>query len=415
MKLSFKYYPKFNKQQLDMIEELSYHTTKLYNIANYDCRENGFKKYTEMNKMYSENYHKDFLHSHNYQHCLKLLEQNWKSYFVSIKDYNKNPSKYLGMPRQPKFKNTDNRKNEIIYTKLAIRCQENIIKLSLSKTMQSEFKVQSLNFNMKNVKIPINLETINQIKIMWDNSKKQWYLNIIWERQEIKISDDFNNIMSIDLGLDNLSAITFEKNTNAYIIDGKYAKSKNSYYNKEIARLTSISMKQCKDNKHFKRTKKLINLQTKRNNFIKDYIHKASKKIIDLAIINKCHTIVIGDFKGVKQENIAKSFVQIPQQQLVDKIKYKAELLGMVVAMQEESYTSGCSALDLEVVGKKSYNKARRIQRGLFKSNKGILINADINGSINILRKFLKCSPKSLTKMMDNGVLDTPIRLRVAY
>lgn len=415
MKLSFKFYPKLNDKQLEIIEELSYHTTKLYNIANYDCRENEFKSYVEMNKIYKNNYHKDFLHSHTYQHCLKVLEKNWKSYFASIKDYKKNPSKYLGMPKPPKFKNTNNKKNEIIFTNLAIRYQDQILKLSLSKAIKSIFKVQSLNFDMNNIKIPINLDRSQQIKIKWDNSSKQWYLIIIYNKEEIDITEGFNNIMSIDLGLDNLSAITFKENTDSYIIDGKYIKSKNSYYNKEIARLTSIAMKQCKDSKHFKRTNQIIKLQTKRNNFIKDYIHKSSKKIIDLAIINKCNIIVIGDFSGVKQENNAKSFVQIPQQELVDKIKYKAQLLGIEVVMQNESYTSGCSALDLESINKENYNKSRRIYRGLFISNKGIKINADVNGSINIMRKYLKCSPKSLKMIMDNGVLDTPIRLRIAY
>ncbi|QPW62074.1 RNA-guided endonuclease InsQ/TnpB family protein [Clostridium botulinum] len=415
MKLSFKFYPKLNTQQLDIIEELSYHTTRLYNIANYDCRENEVKSYVEMNKLYKANYHKDFLHSHTYQHCLKVLEKNWKSYFVSIKDYKKNPNKYLGTPRQPKFKNTNNKKNEVIFTNFAIRYQDQVLKLSLSKAMKSTFKVQSLNFNMKDIKIPIDLDELQQIKIKWDNSSKQWYLIMIYNKEEVNLTDSYNNIMSIDLGLDNLATITFEQNTNLYIIDGKYAKSKNSYYNKKIAKLTSIAMKQCKDSKHFKRTKKIVKLQTKRKNFIKDYIHKSSKKIIDLAIINKCHTIVIGDFSGVKQENDAKSFVQIPQQELVDKVKYKAQLLGIEVAMQNESYTSGCSALDLEDIGKKYYNKSRRIHRGLFVSNNGIKINADVNGSINILRKYLKCSPKSLKMIMDNGVLDTPIRLRIAY
>lgn len=414
MKLSFKFYPKLNIQQLDIIEELSYHTTKLYNIANYDCRENEVKSYFKMNDMYKNNWHKDFLHSHTYQHCLKVLEKNWKSYFASIKDYKKNPNKYKGVPRQPKFKNTNNKKNEIIFTQHAIRIQDSILKLSLSKEMKSKFQVQSLNFNMKNIKIPVDLTTIKQIKLQWDNSKKIWYLNIIWVKEEVNITKDYHNIMSIDLGLNNLAAITFENNIDSYIIDGKYIRSKNSYYNKEIARLTSIAMKQSKSSKYFKRTKQLNKLQTKRNNFIKDYIHKASKKIIDLAIFNKCHTIVIGDFKGIKQENSAKSFVQTPQQQLVDKIKYKAELLGIKIKMQEESYTSGCSALDLEEINKNSYNKNRRIYRGLFKSNKGILINADINGSLNIMRKYLKCTPRSLIKMMDNGFLDNPIRLRVA-
>lgn len=419
MKLSFKYFPKLSNNQLEIIEELSYHTTKLYNIANYDCRETVFKPYVEMNKIYSNNYHKQFLHSHTYQQCLKILEQNWKSYFASIKDYKKNPSKYLGVPRQPKYKNTDNRKNEVVFTDFAIRYQEGILKLSLSKEMFNKFKVKSLDFDLRKVNLPINLDKIKQIKIMWNNSSKQWCLNIIWEREEVNISNDYNNIMSIDLGLDNLATLTFKDNEYSYIIDGKHIKSKNSYYNKEIARLTSIGMKQCKNAKYFKRTKQLIKLQTKRNNFITDYIHKASKKIIDLAIINQCKSIIIGDFKEVKQENKAKSFVQIPQRQLVEKIKYKAELLGIEVIMQEESYTSGCSSLDLEVVSKKYYNKSRRIQRGLFKSNTGKLINADVNGSLNIMRKYfnkkeIECTPKLIELVMDIGLLNNPIRLRVA-
>lgn len=414
MKLSFKFYYKFNQDQLNIVEELSYHTTKLYNIANYDCREVKVNSYMEMNKIYKENYHKQFLHSHSYQQCLKVLENNWKSYFASIKDYEKSPSKYLGQPKRPKFKNTNNKKNEIIFTNLAIRYQDSILKLSLSKIMKDKFKVQSLNFDLNNIKIPIDLTSLQQIKIKWDNSIKQWYLIIIYNKEEINIVDSFSNIMSIDNGLSNLATITFKDNTDCYLIDGKYVKSKNSYYNKEIAKLTSISMKQQGNSKYFKRTKKIIKLQEKRNNFIKDYIHKSSKKIIDLAIINKCKTIVIGDFSGIKQENTAKLFVQIPQQELVNKIKYKAKLLGIEVVLQNESYTSGCSALDLEKISKVSYNKNRRIFRGLFVSNKGIKINADQNGSINILRKYLKCTPKSLSMIMDNGVLNTPIRLRVA-
>jgi putative transposase len=415
VKLSFKFYPKFSPQQLEIIDELSYHTTKLYNIANYDCREDKAKSYVEMNSMYKANYHKEFLHSHTYQHCLKVLEKNWKSYFSGIRDFNKNPSKYLGIPRSPKFKNHDNKKNEVIFTNQSVRVKGYILMLSLAKAMQKKFQVQSLNFDLTKIKMPVDFTSLQQIRIKWDNSSKLWYLIIIYNKAETDITEGFNNVMGIDLGMDNLAAITFEQNPDVYIIDGKYAKSKNSYYNKEIARLTSVTMKQCKDSKRFKRTKALIRLQKSRNNFINDYIHKASRMVIDLAAANRCNTIVLGDFCGVKQNNTAKSFVQIPQQELVSKIKYKAKLLGITVIMQNESYTSGCSALDLEEVDKENYDKSRRISRGLFVSNNGLRINADVNGSLNILRKYLKCTPKSLTMMiMDNGLLNSPMRLRVA-
>ena len=111
MKLSFKFKPSFTVEQLSIIEELSYHTTKLYNIINYDLREKGFKTYVDIENSYKSNWHCDFLHSHTRQHCFKILEQNWKSYFASIKDYKENPHKYKGLPKPPKFKNMEDKKN----------------------------------------------------------------------------------------------------------------------------------------------------------------------------------------------------------------------------------------------------------------------------------------------------------------
>jgi putative transposase len=413
MKMTFKYYPKLTPLQQSIIEELSYHTTKLYNIVNYDNRENRFKNYIETERLYKQNYHTQFLHSHTYQWCLKILEQNWKSYFASIKDYGKNPNKYLGKPKPPKFKNNKNKKNEVIFTKAGIRYKDGILKLSLSKIMKDKFQIQSLNFDMKNVKIPVNLSKIQQIRIQWDKSSKMWYLLIVWDKEvEYKVTG--NNVMAIDLGLDNLATCVFKDNPQCIIFSGKHIKSKNAYYNKEIARLTSIAMKQCKNSKHFRRTKQIIKLQTKRNNYIKDQIHKISKNIVELALTMDCNTIVIGDFSGIKQENHTKSFVQIPQQELVNKIKYKAELAGLKVIMVNESYTSGCSAIDLEEINKTNYNKSRRITRGLFKTNNGMLINADVNGALNILRKYIKGIPKAVQTVRDNGRLDSPLRIRIA-
>lgn len=415
MKLSFKFKPKLTELQLNIIEELSFHTTKLYNTVNYDCRENGFKSYIEAEKEYKENWHNQFLHSHTYQQCLKVLEKNWKSYFASIKDYKKNPNKYKGEPKPPKFKNHSNKKNEVIFTEAGIRVKNNILMLSLSKAMQEKFQVKSLNFSIDTEKLPVNFEALQQIKIKWDNSIKQWYLILIYKKEEEnKVTG--NNIMSIDLGRDNLATLTFLEDTESYLIDGKVLKSKISYYNKEIARLNSIGMKQVGDSKKFKNTKQINKLYIKRNSFVNDYIHKASRKIIDLALRHNCNTIVIGDIEGIKQENNVKSFVNMPHQKLVDKIEYKAKLVGLKVVYVKENYTSGCSALDLENINKANYDKSRRIVRGLFRSNKGILVNSDVNGSLNILRKYVKdkCIPKLIQSVMDNGGLNTPLRIRVA-
>ena len=111
--------------------------------------------------------------------------------------------------------------------------------------------------------------------------------------------------------------------------------------------------------------------------------------------------------------NYNKNFVQVPIQRLAELISYKAKLQGIEVKFQEESYTSGCSALDLEAITKKNYNKSRRIVRGLFLSGYG-LINSDINGSLNILRKSEKCIPDLIKLKRDNGKLGSPKRIRVA-
>src|SRR5699024_9475613 len=138
----------------------------------------------------------EYLHSHNYQHCLKILDQDWKSYFKAIKDYKNNPSKYLGKPKPPKFKNLDKKKNQVIFTKLAIRTTNNIIKLSLSKKVKSMFNVESLNFELtKQVQKQIDIDNIQQIRIAWDNALKRWYLVIIYKVDKEEMPKGYNNIM----------------------------------------------------------------------------------------------------------------------------------------------------------------------------------------------------------------------------
>ncbi len=412
MKLSFKFKPSINNKQLEIIEELSYHTTKLYNIVNYDLRENGVKSYCDIEERYKSNWHCDFLHSHTRQQMFKVLEQNWKSYFASIKDYKKNPSKYKGIPRPPKFKNVDRNKNEIIFTNLAIRYDKGLLKLSLSKAIKSLFNVESLNFGVsKKLQSIIDWNNLQQARFNYDKVQKCWCLIVIYKKQELE--NDKTNVCAIDLGLDNLATLTFKDGLNQYVFCGKKLKSVNSYTNKQIAHLQSIEMFKSGSEK-FKNTKRINKIRKYRNNYINDYMHKVSKSIIDKAIENNVGKIVIGKLKGIKQDmNFNKTFVQVPIQRLVELISYKAKLQGIKVKFQEESYTSGCSAFDLEPITKKNYDKSRRIVRGLFVSNFG-LVNSDVNGSLNILRKSEKCIPNLISLVRDKGKLDSPKRIRVA-
>lgn len=164
----------------------------------------------------------------------------------------------------------------------------------------------------------------------------------------------------------------------------------------------------------FKNTKEINRLRRYRSNYINDYLHKVSKNIIDKAIEHKVGKIVIGKLKGIKKNmNYNKGFVQIPILRLGELIEYKAKLNGIEVKYKEESYTSGCSAFDLEPISKNNYDKTRRVVRGLFKSGYGF-VNSDVNGSLNILRKEEKCIPKLVETMRDKGKCSRTLRIRVA-
>ncbi|WP_052702784.1 IS200/IS605 family accessory protein TnpB-related protein [Paenibacillus beijingensis] len=158
-----------------------------------------------------------------------------------------------------------------------------------------------------------------------------------------------------------------------------------------------------------------LQYQTLSNRYVHNFLHQASRQIVDLAVEHQCRTIVIGKMKGIKHEHPCKMFVQIPHARFVDLITYKAKLAGIKVTRQNEAYTSGCSALDEENISQKSYAPGRRIHRGLFVSNMGLAINADVNGSLNILRKYMKQkgSPDLIRSARDNGCLKHPKRILV--
>ena len=174
---------------------------------------------------------------------------------------------------------------------------------------------------------------------------------------------------------------------NSFIVNGKPVKSINQYYNKRKA----ILQEAAKKSNHLDVTNRMERMTEKRNNKVKDYLHKASRKIIELAKINNVSHIIIGNNKGWKQKvelgkRTNQTFVSIPYRMLIDMICYKAQLEGIRVSVVRESYTSGTSYLDGEKPEKILYDATRRIKRGMFKSNRGILINADVNAAYQIIK-----------------------------
>jgi putative transposase len=85
--------------------------------------------------------------------------------------------------------------------------------------------------------------------------------------------------------------------------------------------------------------------------------------------------------------------VNISLGQFVSKLEYKLEAHGIKVVMSDESYTSRASFADNDPLPEKYEPEkehrfsGKRIERGLYRTAKGILINADLNGAFNIIRK----------------------------
>lgn len=176
--------------------------------------------------------------------------------------------------------------------------------------------------------------------------------------------------------------------TKPFIVNGKPLKSINQFYNKRKANLQS------KLKNNAKNSKRISSLSLKRNNKINDYLHKSTTFIVNYLVSNNIANLIVGHNKEWKQDiNIGKknnqNFVSIPHSRFKELLKYKCELEGITYIETEESYTSKCSFLDNEEICKHESYKGKRVKRGLFKSNDGTLINADVNGSLNILKKVV--------------------------
>ena len=221
---------------------------------------------------------------------------------------------------------------------------------------------------------------------------------------------DDNFVAGIDIGLNNLVALTSNKpGFQPLIANGRPLKSSNQFYNKHEAELQS----QLEGNR--KTSKRITKLSNKRNRKVNHYLHNASRQIINHLVDEGIGTLVIGKNKNWKQEiNIGRqnnqNFVSIPHARFVNMLSYKAKLAGTKVITTEEGYTSKCSFLDLEPIDKHEEYAGKRIKRGLFRANDGTLINADVNGSGNIIRKVVPNAFALSSSGQADGIEDFVVR-----
>lgn len=381
----------------------------MYNHANYLVRkefvETGkWLRYGQLDKLLRQDLdYPDYTNmpgAQSAQQTLRLLDTNWKSFFKFIKDWSKNKDKYSGRPKLPKYKPKDGQM-VLVVTNQQVKLKRNQLIFPRS--------FDGFTVTPRCVTLP-NFEKLNQVRIVPCN--QIFCVEIVYS---IFVDDtvvrDNGRIMSIDLGLDNLATVVTNTGLQPILVNGKGLKSVNQYYNKRKAYYQRIAKQM--NGKNY--TNRLYQLTRKRNFKIEDALHKISRFIVDTSLENDITTIVIGNNKNWKQsvslgKQINQSFVTIPHQKLIEQIVYKAQLQGIRVICTEESYTSGTSFIDGELPVKEFYNKKRRIHRGLFKSNQGAFINADVNAGYQIMKKVF---PNEFSDGIE-GVVLHPVRVTIS-
>ena len=345
------------------IQNTCHHSKNLYNCVNYILRQSFFEtrsipsEYEISTQLAKEN-QADFraLPAKVAQQTIKLVFKAWKSFFCALKSYKKDKSRFTGNPKPPKYKD----KNGYFVT--------------VFTNQSSRIKNQQIHF-VKDVIQPIitKTSTIKQVRLI--PSTACFIVEVVYEK-DVQVTEKVaGSVAAIDLGLNNFVTFLDNQGNKPFIINGKGIKAYNQNFNKKKAKLQS------KLPKNVYSSKQLLQLNFKRNMFIHNFIHQASSIVLKTLLTRKIETLVIGYNENWKQnitlgKRTNQQFVQIPY-----------HLAG-------------------EEMHKHTEYKGKRIHRGLFLSSTGIVINADVNGALGIMRKVFSESAKQIA---DSGVAFTPV------
>lgn len=399
-------------QHVDVLLALCHVSKNLYNQALYEYKQvkdnrGVYLSYYDLNKLMptitnlegTVNYH--LLKAQVAQQTLQSLMRTIKSFYKSISEWKKSPSKFTGKPEFPKFLKY-NSHYPVTYTNQCCSIRDGKIRLSkelvLDVPQWDEYKEK--------------LERFQQVRIV----PKNGFVNVevLYESDEPNALLDVNRCASIDLGVSNLVTMVTDF-CEPIIYSGKQLKAKNQWFNKELARLKSAT-ERCNGKKSSKRIRRMYD---NRQRQMDDALHKISRHIVSQLVKNGVGHLVLGHNKGWKDSiNLGKvtnqNFTEIPYDRLISMLRYKCECCGIRFEETEESHTSKCDALAFEEIGHHDTYLGKRKKRGLFQSSTGRLINADVNGALNIMRKVVGDSP-AVRAIVDSGRLFRPRKVNDIY
>lgn len=381
------------------IDAAAFRSKNLYNAANYLVRQEyifnqRFIPYATLDKLMKRNPDYCALPRKVSQWVLKQVDHDWQAYFAARAEWQVHPEKFLGRPRLPKYKPITDGRNLLTYTVQAVG----------QRVFKKKGVIQPSGLD---ITIKTQQSSFDQVRIV--PHKTHYVIEVVYTVPVQVAEVDRERVAAIDIGLNNLATVTSNQpDFVPLLVNGRPLKAINQYYNKERARLQSQLPA---ERQHSRR---LDALTTRRNRRVNAYLHLASRRIIDALIQHRIGTLVIGKNDGWKQDidlgsRTNQNFVQIPHARFIEMLTYKAELVGIQVLLTEESYTSKCSFLDNEPIEKQAVYAGKRIHRGLFRASDGRLINADVNGAYNILRKAI---PNAFGNGIEGAVVH-PVQLRL--
>ncbi len=400
-----------------IIDEAAFKSKNLYNAALYEMRQafihHGISlSYEEMDKRMQSHEAYKALPAKVSQQVLKQLAEAWKAFREAKAAYEEDPSKFTGRPRLPKYKHKTEGRNILMYTIQAISRGKKGLKRGIIKPSMLPIEVKTQQ----------NPKQIDQVRIIPRNG--HYVVEVIYSKAPVQAQVDPAFCVAIDLGVTNVAAIT--ANREGFIprlVNGRTLKAMNQWYNKRMKEL-----KLCLPKAERERvTRQMERITNTRNRQVNHYLHAASKRMIDFLVKQGVGTIIVGKNPLWKQEagmgkRNNQNFVSIPHAKFIDMLTYKAALVGIQVEVQEESYTSKASFLDLDPIptykphDDTEYTfSGKRIGRRnrLYRTKDGQIICADVNGSYNILRK---CKPDAFAHVDAKGIaayVVQPLRLAI--
>lgn len=405
-----------SKEEYQSLRYLCHVAKNLVNQAVYNVRQYYFQEtqYLNYQKTYallkdSENY--KLLNSNMAQQILKDVDGSFQSFF-KLRKLAKSGKYPMHSVKLPKYLPKDGYATLIIGM---IRLNEDH---TLTLPMSQKYKKTHSKIIIRIPKVLYD-KKIKEIRIVPKQRARFFEVQYIYEIECIQRNLNEQKALAVDFGIDNLmTCVTSEGQS--FIIDGKRLKAENQWYNKRIAYLQSIKDKQKLQKKY---TCQMQKITDKRYRYVMDYIHKSAKKVIDYCIQNQIGILVVG-YNVTFQRNVRmgrktnQKFVMIPYGKLREILEYLCRLNGIQYVQQEESYTSKASFWDQDIIlvynddNPKTYTfSGKRVHRGLYKTKSGMLLNADVNGALNIMRKS---NVVSLVALYSRGEVDTPARIRMA-